>query len=133
MSMISQQDIGLLSTNALVHVATIDTKGEPQSSPVWFDWDGEFIKISLTKNRQKYRNLQREQRVALSIVDPQNPYHYLEIRGTVARIDENPQTAFPFIDALAKKYLNMDKYPNTQPGDERVIVYIKPEHTTHQI
>ncbi len=86
------------------------------------------MKINVTKNRQKYRNIQRDQRVALSIVDPENPYHYLEIRGKVARIEDDLQEAFA--DALAKKYLGLDKFPYSQPGDERVILYIEPEHTT---
>ncbi len=128
MSVIPEKDVNLLSTKALIHVATLGPKGEPQNTPVWFDWDGDFVKISLTKNRQKYRNIQRDQRVALSIVDPENPYHYLEIRGKVARIEDDPQKAF--IDALAKKYLGLDKHPYSQPGDERVILYIEPEHTT---
>ena len=65
---------------ALAHVATIGPDGEPQSSPVWFDWDGSHLKFSLTTTRQKYRNLQRDKRVSLSIVDPSNLYRYIEIR-----------------------------------------------------
>ncbi len=97
--------------------------------PVWFGWDGTHILFSQTKDRQKYRNLQREPRVALSIVDPTNPFRYLEIRGKVARIDEDADNKF--INSMAKKYINQDVYPNHQPGDERVVVVIvEPEHTT---
>lgn len=127
--MIPENFLDLLSTKAVVHVATIGPNGEPQSNPVWFEWDGTYIKISQTKNRQKYRNIQEEPRIALSLVDPENAYRYLEIRGTVDRIEDDPDKAF--IDELAKKYLDLDAYPWNQPGDERVIVYIKPEHTTH--
>lgn len=119
----------LLHTTALLHVATIGPKGEPQNNPVWFDWDGQHILFSQTKTRQKYHNVQRDPRVALSIVDPQNPYRYLEIRGKVVRIDEDPDKAF--INKLAKKYLGVDEYPYNQPGDERVIIVVEPEHTTH--
>lgn len=128
MSVIPEKYADLLNSTALVHVATIGPKGEPQNNPVWFGWDGTHVLISQTKGRQKYRNLQREPRVALSIVDPTNPFRYLEIRGKVARIDEDPDNKF--INSMAKKYINQDVYPNHQPGDERVVVVIEPEHTT---
>ena len=118
----------LLSSTALAHVATIGPTNEPQSNPVWFDWDGEHLKFSQTKTRQKYRNLNRDPRIALSIVDPQNPYRYLEIRGEVTQIEEDPD--LDFINSMAKKYLGLDKYPNHQPGDERVVIFVKPRHTT---
>lgn len=118
----------LLETTALAHVATIGPHGEPQCNPVWFDWDGEHVKFSQTKTRQKYQNLNRDPRIALSIVDPENPYRYLEIRGEVVRIDEDPN--IDFISAMAKKYLGLDRYPYHQPGDERVVVFVRPEHTT---
>jgi PPOX class probable F420-dependent enzyme len=98
------------------------------SNPGWFDWDGEQIKISQTKARQRYRNMNREPQIALSLVDPENPYRYLEIRGEVTRIDEDPN--LDFINSMAKKYLGMDKYSNHQPGDDRVVIFVCLEHTT---
>lgn len=118
----------LLESTALAHVATIGPNGAPQVNPVWFGWDGTLISFSQTKGRQKYRNLHRDNRIALSIVDPINPYRYLEIRGKVIDFIEDPDTAF--IDSMAKKYLGEDKYPWGQPGDERAIVVIEPERTT---
>jgi len=118
----------LLRSTALAHVATIGPHGEPQNNPVWFDWDGQYLKFSQTKTRQKYKNLNREPRVALSIVDPENPYRYLEVRGEVAKIEEDPD--LDFINAMAKKYMGKDKYPFHQPGDERVVVFVEPRHTT---
>ena len=120
--------LGLLDTTALAHIATLGPNGEPQNNPVWFDFDGERIKFSQTKTRQKYRNIQREPRIALSIVDPENPYKYLEIRGTVDQVDEDPN--LEFINAMAKKYLGIEEYPYHQPGDERIVLYVRPEHTT---
>ncbi len=104
-----EQYIDLLESEALAHVATIGPKGEPQSNPVWFDWDGTYILFSQTKDRQKYHNVQRNPQVALSIVDPANPYRYLEVRGKVIRIDEDKDRAF--INAMAKKYLGLDIFP----------------------
>jgi PPOX class probable F420-dependent enzyme len=118
----------LLQSTALAHVATIGPHGEPQSNPVWFDWDGEHVTFSQTKTRQKYHNIQRNPRIAHFMVDPENPFRYLEIRGEFVRIDEDPD--LDFISSMAKKYLGMDKYPNHQPGDERVVVFVRPEHTT---
>lgn len=128
MSAIPEKYKDLLETTALAHVATLGPDGAPQVNPVWFGWDGEFIRFSNTKARQKFRNLSNDGRVAISIVDPTNPYRYLEVRGTVARIDDDPEGAY--IDLMAQKYLGTEKYPWAQPGDERVTVVIAPEHTT---
>lgn len=118
----------LLSSTALAHVATIGPHGEPQVNPVWFGWDGQHLLSSQTKTRQKYRNVQRDPRIALSIVDPENPYRYLEIRGTVVEIREDPDRAF--INSMAKKYMDQDVYPWHRPGDERVVIVVQPERTT---
>jgi PPOX class probable F420-dependent enzyme len=128
--MIPSKYTDLLKSKALAHVATIGPDGEPQSNPVWFDWDGEHVLFSQTKTRQKYKNVQRDPHVALSIVDPSNPFRYLEIRGTVSKIEEDPDKHF--INAMAKKYTGQAVNQGNQPGDERVVVYVTPEHTTHR-
>ena len=128
-SVIPEQYGDLLDTTTLAHVATLGPDGEPQVNPVWFDWDGTRVKFSQTTARQKYRNLNRDNRISLSIVDPKNPYRYLEIRGTVTSIEPDAENAF--IDSMAKKYLGVDDYPYHQPGDERVVVHVDPAHTTH--
>jgi PPOX class probable F420-dependent enzyme len=83
---------------------------------------------SARKTRQKYRNIGRDPRIPLSIVDPENPYRYLEVRGEVVRVEEDPD--LDFINAMSKKYLGQDKYPFHPPGDERVVIYVEPRHTT---
>jgi PPOX class probable F420-dependent enzyme len=118
----------LLESTALAHIATLGPRGEPQSSPVWFGWDGDYVKFSQIKTRQKYKNLNRDPRLALSIVDPENHLRYLEIRGVVDRIEEDPD--LDFINSMSKKYLGKDRYPNHRPGDERVVVFVRPKHTT---
>lgn len=128
MSVIPQTELGILASKGFAHIATIGPKNEPQSNPVWFDWDGTYIRISQTKTRQKYHNVQRNPHVALSITDPANPYHYLEVRGTVVRIEDDSH--HQFINTLAKKYMGVDTYPYNQPGEQRIILYIQPEHTT---
>ncbi len=117
----------LLTTTALAHIATIGPHGEPQVNPVWFDWDGEHIRISLTRHRQKLRNLERDPHIALSIVDPINQFRYLEVRGVVERVEDDGDHAF--LNALAQRYIGRS-YPWPRPNDERVIIYIRPLHTT---
>lgn len=95
----SHKDI--LDKKGFAHWATIGPGGEPHSSPVWYGWDGEHLLISQTKVRQKYRNVRRDPRVALSILDPDNPYRYLEIRGEVIDIEDDENNAF--INSMAKK------------------------------
>jgi PPOX class probable F420-dependent enzyme len=118
----------LFSKKAFASLATIMPDGRPQVTPVWCDFDGEHVVINSAKGRQKDRNLRRDPRVALAIVDPDNPYRYLEIRGRVVEITE--EGALPHIDKMAKKYLGADKYPYGQPGEVRVLYKIQPEHAT---
>jgi hypothetical protein len=72
--------------------------------------------------------MQRNPHVSLSIMDPENPYRYLEVRGLVDKITE--EGADEHIDRMAKKYLGVDKYPYRQPNEKRVLYKIKPEHTS---
>jgi len=118
----------LLDKKAFWHIATKGPKGEMQSSPVWVGHEDGNIMFSLTKGRQKFRNLNADPSVALSATDPDNPYRYLEVRGTVTRVDEDPNN--DFINAMAKKYMDVDVYPYSQPDDERVVMVIEPQHTS---
>jgi hypothetical protein len=117
----------LLESTALADVATIGPNGEPQVNPVWFGWDGSRLSFSQTTARQKLRNLHKDNRIALSIVDPLNPYRYLEIRGKVVDFVADPDKAF--IDSMAKKYIGQDNYPWGTPEEQRVIVVVEPERT----
>lgn len=114
----------LLQAALVGHLATRRSDGNLQSNPVWFDWDGTHINVSQTRTRQKMRNVEHDPHVALSIVDPQNPYRYLEVRGVVDRIDSDPD--LEFINHLAQRYLGEERYPWHQPGDERVVIRITP-------
>jgi PPOX class probable F420-dependent enzyme len=90
------------------------------------DLDGNQVIVNSAKGRQKDKNIRRDTRVALAVIDPDNPYRYLEIRGPVVEITE--QGADSHIDKMAKKYLGADKYPYRQPTEERVMYKIQPEH-----
>ena len=116
----------LFTKKAFAHLATIGRDGQPQVTPVWCDFDGTHVRINTARGRVKERNLRANPRVALSIQDPDNPYRYVQIRGRVAELTENG--ADGHIDALAKRYLDQDRYPYRRPGEVRVMVKILPEH-----
>jgi PPOX class probable F420-dependent enzyme len=118
----------LFNKRAFANLATLMPDGRSQVTPVWCDLEGDKVVFNSAKGRQKDRNVRRDPRVAMAIVDPDNPYRYLEIRGRVVEITE--QGADAHIDKLAKKYLGVDKYPYRQPGEVRVIYKVQPEHTT---
>src|SRR2546421_6038721 len=82
----------LLERPLFAHYATVRADGAPQVNPMWFLWDPErgVIKMTHTKTRHNYRNVRREPRVALSIVDPDDPYRYLQVRGVVESIEDDP-------------------------------------------
>ncbi|MGH2735913.1 MAG: PPOX class F420-dependent oxidoreductase [Actinomycetota bacterium] len=118
----------LLDAKGFAHIATLGPDGTPHSSPVWYDYDGRHILFSNTKARQKYRNVGRNRSVALSIIDPENPYRYIEIRGVVTEIADDPNK--DFINKMAKKYTGRDTYSYDGPEVERVVIKIAPTHTT---
>jgi PPOX class probable F420-dependent enzyme len=115
----------LISTKkTFAHLATVSPGGQPQVTPVWIDADGDLVLVNSAKGRVKDRNMRRHAPVALSILDPDNPYRHLAIRGRVVAVTE--QGAEAHIDRLAKKYLGLDTYPNRKPGERRVIYKIEP-------
>ena len=114
---------------ALAHLGTVMPDGAPQVTPVWFDYDGKFFRVNSAKGRVKDRNMRRNPAVALSIVDPGNPYRYLAVRGVVEEIVPDPTGAF---------YLQLnDRYsgPLTEPPPDkadRVILVVRPTGYTKQ-
>jgi PPOX class probable F420-dependent enzyme len=125
-SAIPQSHADLFKKKAFASLVTLMPDGSPQVTPVWVDYDGHQVLINTAEGRQKDKNLQRDGRVALSILDPDNPYRYLEVRGKVT--GRTLQGADEHIDAMSKKYLGKDKYPFRQPNEVRVIYKIEPEH-----
>jgi PPOX class probable F420-dependent enzyme len=126
MSTIPQSHLDILQSPALAYMATLGPKGAPQVSAVWFLWDGTHLLFALNKKRQKYRNLVRDPRVAIALADLANPYRALEIRGTLARIDEDHN--FRFINAASQKYLKRDAtLDETGQAEERVVIVIEPK------
>jgi PPOX class probable F420-dependent enzyme len=107
-------------------LATLMPDGSPQTTVVWVDTDGEHVIVNTATGRQKPRNLERDGRVAISVVDRNNPYRQAAIRGRVVQMTQEGADAH--IDKMAKKYLGKDQYPFHQPSEQRVIVKIEPQH-----
>jgi len=97
--------------------ATLMPGGGPQITPVWFMFDGEHIIVNTARGRQKDKNLSVGANVALSIIDPQNPYHWAELRGVVA--EETEENAHADIKRLSLKYRGKEEYA-LQPNEVRV-------------
>jgi PPOX class probable F420-dependent enzyme len=115
---------------AFANLATVMGNGSPQVTPLWFDFDGKYIRVNSARGRVKDRNMRRDPRVALSILDPDNPYRYLAIRGRVIKITE--EGAVEHINALAKKYRGMDTYRSPRPDELRIIYVIEPRRVAGQ-
>jgi PPOX class probable F420-dependent enzyme len=116
----------LRDKKAFGHLATVMADGTPQVTPVWFDWADGLIRVNSARGRVKDRNMRRNAAVALAILDPDNGYRYVAIRGRVVAITEVGADAH--IDSLARKYLGQDRYPHRRPGEVRVTYSIRPEH-----
>ncbi len=114
----------LFQKRAFGHLATIMPDGSPQVTPVWVDYDGKYILVNTARGRQKDLNMRRNPRVAIEVLDPENPYRYLMVRGKVVEATE--EGADEHIDKLAKKYTGSDRYQNRRPGEVRVIYKIEP-------
>ena len=114
----------LKQKKAFASLATVMPDGSPQVTPVWFDYAGGTVRFNTAKGRVKARNLHEGSRVAVAIMDPENAYRYIQIRGRVRRATEEGASAH--IDSLAKKYLGKDKYPFAQPGEVRIMYEIEP-------
>lgn len=113
----------LLERPLFAHLATVRPDGSPQTSVMWFAWDGDALLFTHTSTRQKFANLQHEPRVAVSIADPDDPYRYLEIRGTVESMDPDGAGA-PFYRSLQERY---DRTYPIGDADVRVVVRVRPE------
>ncbi|MCA9793486.1 MAG: PPOX class F420-dependent oxidoreductase [Candidatus Eremiobacteraeota bacterium] len=114
----------ILEKPVLAHLCTLLPDGSPQSTPVWFHYRDGLIEVNSAKDRRKDKNMRARPQVALSMLDPENSYRYLEVRGEV--IDISEEGADAHIDMLAKKYLGLDSYPYRSPSETRVIYKIKP-------
>lgn len=111
------------------HLGTIRPDDTVQVTPMWFEFDGEHIRFTHTNRRQKYRNLQHNSAMALSILDPDVPSHYLEVAGHLAEVVPDPEGAFYV--RLQNRYGD----PSTTPPADRanrVVLVMSIDRATHQ-
>ncbi|WP_018177762.1 PPOX class F420-dependent oxidoreductase [Jongsikchunia kroppenstedtii] len=129
MTVIPETHRDLLERPLYAHLATIRPDGTPQVNPMWFAWDGEYLRFTNTTTRQKYKNVTAHPEVAVSINDPDQPYRYLEVRGVVERIDDD--SSGELFAELADRYgLAIDGPPGDV--DHRVAYVIRPVATSSQ-
>ena len=125
---VSAGGVKLLQEPQLANFSTVMADGSPQITPVWVDVepDGSAVLINTAEGRVKTRNVERDPRVAVSVVDSQNAWRYVLVRGTI--VERRHEGADAHIDRQAKKYLGKDTYPFRREGEQRVTLVIKPHH-----
>lgn len=126
----SEASRAIFAKNVLAHVASLGPDGAPNVTPVWVELDGDDIVINTALGRAKARNLAADDRVAVSLTDPDDPYVVIAVRGTV--VGFTTAGADEVIDRLAKKYLDVDSYPYRREGEIRVTVRIRPDRIALQ-
>ena len=116
----------LFERESFANFATVMPDGTPQVTPVWIDYDGEHVLVNTAEGRQKERNVRSNPRVGLVVLDPEDPYRYVSIRGEVAEITQDG--AVEHIHELARRYMDVERYPNLEEEDgPRVLLCIRPE------
>lgn len=116
--------VDLLEGEALAHLVTLRPDGRPHVTPVWVDHEGGDILVDVRSDRLKAANMQARPDVALSILDPRNPYRYLSITGVVTGWSEDGWR--DHMDRLAQRYMKQDNYPWASPEERRLIFRIRP-------
>jgi PPOX class probable F420-dependent enzyme len=120
----------LINRPVLATLATVASDGSPQVTPLWVELDGDDIVVNTAQGRAKARNVERDHRVAVCVLDPDDPYNVVVVRGTVVEVTTDGAEAG--IDRLAKKYLGVDTFPNRRPGEVRISVRIRTDRITMQ-
>ena len=123
MSVVPDTYVDLLERPLFGHLGTTRPDGSPQVNVMWFDWDGELLRFTHIPQRQKYRNLEADPRISLSVADPDDGYRYLEVRGELERVEDDPGGRFYM--ELADRY----GQPMSQPpkdADDRIVLVVRP-------
>ena len=126
MTLVPDSHRDLLERPLFCHLATVSPNGRPQSNPMWFDWDGTMLRFTHTNTRRKYWQLLGNPHLAISIIDPDNPGRYLEVRATVQGIEDDPTGAQ--YSALSVRYGGEPVVPPDAPT--RVVIIAEPYHVT---
>ena len=111
------------------HIGTLMPNGSIQITPVLVVRDGDVLKVSTTRARQKCKNLIADPRVTIEITHPENRFHYVEVRGK-ATVSDDVNNAF--VDSLAKRFMGKERYDQDPPGEKRVVITIVPDRVRGQ-
>ena len=114
----------LFQQKNLIFISTINSDGSPQLTPVWGDYDDGYVLVNTAEGRLKHKNVLRDPRVAISVVDHNNPLNMTTIKGKVIEII--PDYDYTHANKLTKQYLGIDEYPFKRDGEKRIIFRIKP-------
>jgi PPOX class probable F420-dependent enzyme len=127
---LSDKARALINRPVLATLATIDGKGRPHLTPLWIDLDGDDLIINTAQGRAKARHLEANPEVGVTVIDPDDAYNVVAVRGTVT--DVTTEGADAVIDGLAKKYLGVDSYPMRRADEVRITVRIRPDRILMQ-
>jgi PPOX class probable F420-dependent enzyme len=119
-----ESHLDLLDRPLFAHFATVASDGSPRVNPMWFLWDNDagVIKLTHTNQRHNFRYLQKNPHVALSIVDPDDQYRYIQLRGVVEKVEADPTGAF--YQSLQQRYRG--RTSEVKDRDVRVVFTIRP-------
>jgi PPOX class probable F420-dependent enzyme len=109
-------------------VSTLNADGSVLSTVAWIGVDHGEVAVNSALGRKWPANLERDPRITAVVAEAGNPYHFVEIRGTVTA---DRETADEHVNRLAKKYLGQDEYPFRAPGEQRIKFVIAPDHVRH--
>src|SRR5208337_4924342 len=121
---LTETAIKLIDGKNFAYLATLLPDGSPHVTPMWVDHEGDMLLMNTAVGRIKQRNITRDPRVSITIVDSNNPYDRIVILGSV--VSQTEQGADAHIDKLAKKYTGANKYQKESPSEKRIIIKIEP-------
>ncbi|MGM0604517.1 MAG: PPOX class F420-dependent oxidoreductase [Halobacteriota archaeon] len=123
METIPNDKLDLFEKPSIATIASLLPNGHPQVTPVWADYDGTHVLVVTRTETRKYRNVIDDPRVTVTIIDPDDEYRYVEVRGEVAEITEDD--ALEFSDSQAKRYWGVEQYPYARDSP-RALLHIRP-------
>lgn len=125
--MIPASHVDILEKPSFAHLATVMPDGTPQVTPVWVSHENrEYVLVNTARGRQKEKNIRNDPKVGVSVVDPDDPYRYVSVRGRATLTEDG---AVEHINELTQKYMGQPEYPNLgQESGPRVIVRISTDH-----
>lgn len=127
-NIIPPSHVDLLQRPIVVTLVTVMNDGQPQATPVWADFDGTYVRVNTARGRQKDKNIRARPKVTVLIIDPNNAYRWMEIRGTV--VEQDDAAGLDHINMLSKKYRGVEDYYSSNPSmrgkEQRVMFRIQP-------